>query len=236
VKDLPAQQLDYAPPLAWHRRRGVRRWVVLGLIALVGVWCGPGLWHHARVLWWQRYCLNYSAPVGQVVYDDGPGAGDLLGQGGMTHPNVAWSSRATVAARQVACWDRLRELIDRSDPLRGRSGILYLHEGRDAQGKRQLVVVALDWRSSEQLSFSAWTPEPATPLSTLSYRSSGFHYSLPFDAGDKPLRFYAGQPDPHDPSRFTIRYELDGQPGTIEGSIDEGSVWLDVVDGPAKRK
>jgi hypothetical protein len=32
-----------------------------------------------------------------------------------------------------------------------------------------------------------------------------------------PIRFFAGQPDPNDPSHFTLRYELSGQPGIIDG-------------------
>ncbi len=48
------------------------------------------------------------------------------------------------------------------------------------------------------------------------------------------VRFYAGQPDPNDPSHFTIRYEVNDQPGTIDGWLHFGSVVeLKVRDGPA---
>lgn len=33
------------------------------------------------------------------------------------------------------------------------------------------------------------------------------------------FRFYAGQPDPADSSRFTIDYTYDGKPGTIDGEV-----------------
>jgi hypothetical protein len=37
-----------------------------------------------------------------------------------------------------------------------------------------------------------------------------------------PFRFYAGQPDPANPSRFTIDYTYQGNPGTIDGSVGDG--------------
>jgi hypothetical protein len=47
-------------------------------------------------------------------------------------------------------------------------------------------------------------------------------------------RIYAGQADPNDPARVTIRYEIDNVPGTIEGRPDEwDDLVLRVVDGPA---
>jgi hypothetical protein len=56
---------------------------------------------------------------------------------------------------------------------------------------------------------------------------------LPCSA-DRVLRIYAGQPDPNDLARFTIRYEIDNAPGTIEGRLQEdGAVSLRIVDGPA---
>jgi hypothetical protein len=33
------------------------------------------------------------------------------------------------------------------------------------------------------------------------------------------LRLFAGQPDPANPAHFTLRYELDNRPGTIDGYL-----------------
>lgn len=76
-------------------------------------------------------------------------------------------------------------------------------------------------------------------------------------AGDKPeqfkvdarewYRFYAGQVDPQDPSRFTIDYEVNGVRGTMRGWLRDngtlelkpstgamvGSRWYPLVAGPA---
>ena len=59
---------------------------------------------------------------------------------------------------------------------------------------------------------------------------------LPPDAPEQPtsirvdwreqFRVYAGQPDPADPSHFTIDYAIDGARSTIDGYLDNGSLTL----------
>lgn len=49
----------------------------------------------------------------------------------------------------------------------------------------------------------------------------------------RPLRLYAGQADPANPSRLTIIYETDGQRGTVEAVLtDELDLRFRVLDGP----
>lgn len=45
------------------------------------------------------------------------------------------------------------------------------------------------------------------------------------------LRVFAGQPDPADPSRFTIGYRLDGRTGTIDGRIRDDEIVLRPREG-----
>lgn len=55
----------------------------------------------------------------------------------------------------------------------------------------------------------------------------------------KQVRVYNGQPDPSDPSHFTIGYKVDGQRGTIDGRLadhdkpDWNRVTLNFRDGPS---
>jgi hypothetical protein len=50
------------------------------------------------------------------------------------------------------------------------------------------------------------------------------------------LRLFAGQPDPNDDSHFTIRYEVDNQPGTIDGWLQaDDTIKLQIRDGPATK-
>jgi hypothetical protein len=50
------------------------------------------------------------------------------------------------------------------------------------------------------------------------------------------LRFYAGQPDPIDPSHFTMRYNLKGQPGIIDAHLNNAgdNITIKVRSGPAE--
>jgi hypothetical protein len=61
-------------------------------------------------------------------------------------------------------------------------------------------------------------------------------------AGDRPeqvrlsgpgeFRFYAGQPDPSDPTHFTVGYDVDGAPGTIHGRLaPDGTIKLEPTTG-----
>jgi hypothetical protein len=45
------------------------------------------------------------------------------------------------------------------------------------------------------------------------------------------LRFLAGQPDPNDPSHFTIPYQLDGRDGVIDGWVKDGGIDLRPREG-----
>jgi hypothetical protein len=55
----------------------------------------------------------------------------------------------------------------------------------------------------------SWTFTPAA-----NGQSEQFDIKIP-----EVFRFYAGQPDPADPSHFTIDYDLNGQRGTIHGYL-----------------
>ena len=64
---------------------------------------------------------------------------------------------------------------------------------------------------------------------TTSESSGGPTYRIDY-AGQ--LRLYAGQPDPLDPSRFTIPYDLDGTRGTVVGHLVPGDHLSLTVNGP----
>jgi hypothetical protein len=49
------------------------------------------------------------------------------------------------------------------------------------------------------------------------------------------LRIFAGQPDPADTSHLTIKYDLDGHAGTIDGWMRFGdNLQLLIRDGPLR--
>src|SRR4051794_14362780 len=73
MRSLPSPPpLDYAPPPAWHRRRWVKRSVIVVAVALLvfgsAYKFGPLLWRQSRILYWQGRCLRYEPPQGKIVY------------------------------------------------------------------------------------------------------------------------------------------------------------------------
>jgi len=224
-------QLDYAPPEpGWRRKRFQRKfiWTLIGILVVI---LAPTILKQAQVLWWQHQCLQYTAPADQIVYDEGPDLSQRLTEPGMTK-SIMMPMSVPVSVRPVRCWDQLHKLVDRwasSAP----SAVLYLHRGQTPSGAERVVVVTLKSRDPGGLAFQCWELPPATPVQGIKYHSTGYVFSIPWDKGTNPLQLYAGQPDPNNPSHFTIRYNLGGQQGTIDGFLGIG-VTLRVKDGPAK--
>ena len=67
-------------------------------------------------------------------------------------------------------------------------------------------------------------------ISPLSPRMTAVDAPPVIDYGNR-LRFYAGQPDAADASNFTIDYELDGRPGTIDGWLRNDGLQLRPREG-----
>jgi hypothetical protein len=124
-------------------------------------------------------------------------------------------------------------------------GTLFMHELRNKPGHRRLAVVqrvpsnvpfiyplGLQVALYEPATF--WSPAKDASLPPLAVRGSRLSGLIPL-VPIQPLRFYAGQLDPNDPAHFTIKYELAGAAGMVDGRLNEtgDDIVLQVVSGPA---
>jgi hypothetical protein len=221
VRVPPSATLDYVPSPPLRRRRLIRRGILL--VTLVGVciagyrW-GPQGFHKALFLYHQPRCLAYTAPPEQVVFDSDPARVAILAQ----DPNFVISGgcafRKPPADWQAVC----AGLSPIAAPT---SALLFLHE-RTSGGIRRLI--AIDRRAGVRSSplflvgydVEGGVIEPATL--TRPAREIPFAYVIRVVDMVGPLtdlRIYAGQPDPADASRFTIRYEFGGKTHTVEGHV-----------------
>jgi hypothetical protein len=151
------------------------------------------------------------------------------------------------AASFPRCWKRLLELNPPSPTspfLPGiRSGaILFLHERISPQGHRRLVCMRY---YPETYSFTArfidgyncaMTIRPPADWSSTP-PSSGTNLALNVEAvfprHPPHLRVWAGQIDPDDGSRFTIRYQAWGTIDTLEGRLlDNDTIRLTALKPP----
>jgi hypothetical protein len=119
-----------------------------------------------------------------------------------------------------------------------------MHELRDKSGRPRLVIVARDslafWPIFSPFNLQATVWEPATfttdPAVVPMKNPKMWDYNGPgYDLPSRDLRFYAGQLDPADPGHFTVRYELEGQPGIVDGRLNEtgDDVVFQITSGPA---
>lgn len=226
--------LSYAPPPPGRRRRRARRvgLVLLAVgIAFAGWRWGPAARDRAGLLYWQHRCATYAPPADQIVYASGPTDVAAL------KPDPAYvvqpfgpPTGAPVAARRPPdCFDRYppAEAMAVSSSIPP-GPVLFLHERRTPGGERRIVVVRLypvSWVPIVSHTIGPaglWAGPTVDPRPGI---STAFFYTT--DPTRHRLRIFAGQPDPADLSRFTIAYELDGQPGTVLGQL------TDTPAGPA---
>ena len=252
-----APALGDAPPHAWHRRRRPRLiaaalllLVAAGVALFAWVRYGPWLDKRSAMLSAQRACLEYSpAPDSAVFRQDADVTYDAKpwSQPSLRQPNVppAWQN---YHARHVAPFSSIPNSSIQSQ------GTLFLHERRSPGGFRKLVAVELRvvWhRQGTTFQAAKRAIEPGTlrrePRETwggptFPDRSKtnlvGQTQDL-FQANyGSAVRFLPGVPDPADPSRFTIDYEVGDRRETIDGRLDDDdSVTLKLRNADdAKRK
>jgi hypothetical protein len=218
MTDSPPQ-LDYAPQPAWHRRKSAHR-IILAAVLLLGLlaslkWAAPA-WNHARLLYYQRRCLSHLDPSNKILYD----------------------SKAPPASANLSDWQNFYALFS---PPGGRSGVmLFVHELRHKDGTPRLVAIeASNHPQTIPAEFNAATQtfEYTTiqPAGLFKYAKLSFNDSwkstLKLQDG-APLQINAGQPDPADPSHFTLQYHYANRRGIIDGWLNEDDTILLEPRGP----
>jgi hypothetical protein len=183
----------------------------------------------------QRRWMEASLPATQVVYEEDRAAAVALLQSSPDYREEYFPD-----SRERASWGasvcRYVPPAYHFDYQSG--GGLFLH-GRVSRGGHERIVavsptVYYVCRHYREIGFTFSTGTPATRvLSSSPVFRSFLPHRLPLN-GDERLRIYAGQPDPVDLSHWTMRYEINGVPGTIDGWLsDNEGIWLQVRDGPA---
>jgi hypothetical protein len=212
-----AYPLIYAPPpRPWHRRERARRVLALVAIAILSLasyrW-GPPVWNQARMLYWQRECLAFTPPPGQMVWDDGLPSG-----GSMKTPH---------GAAPPVCWARLQRCIGGT----GAPGALaLLHELRSKNGVRRLVAIGDTGMGGlmplcvviEPGSLRTSPKVVNVPVEVkLDDVDPEFLFLSASQGPHASTRIFAAQLDPGDAAHFTIRFEYKGRSSVVcQGSVD----------------
>lgn len=236
ISNADVAHLDYAPAAPFRRRRRIRRMVaILFLLAIAwpAYWYGPPLWEKSKVLYYQRRCLAFEAPPEQVVFDDD--SADLAVVGArrdyqvLANKDYHAPSFPKMAAFSPSCWNDFTSAAVPSRSAAGAAAVVFCHELTSRDGVRRLVVVqrasdpgdfnynvlSLDAVIIQPGTFSA-KPIDVTPPGVIMWLTGAVARQM------TPLRIYAGQVDPSDPSRFTIRYAMGKNEHLAEGRLSDG--------------
>jgi hypothetical protein len=227
---------------SWRDR--ARRSVLLSGIALgipAAIYAAPDAWSklqaNGEIAGYQQQCMLHRRPAMQVVYDDDDAETSsperIDPACGYIADRFSVDSRRFVAL-PADCWT---SLMERTNPCDQRTRIpLFLHE-RSACELRRLVAVSLEDRRDDAdsitLTLGCYRMEPATSLSPKALESSACRLKIPCNPAKTAVRFFAGEPDPTNPARFLIRYEINDAKGLLIGCLSpDDSVTLRVACGP----
>jgi hypothetical protein len=241
--------LHYAKaPSPWPRR--VRR-ILLGLLLAAAGWAcwrfGRYAWNQARVLYWQRQCMNFALPRGTVVYEEEPTAAARLLKSAeyssyplRRSPGPSPATPVQAASLVPSCWRSLTasaKLPTTSFLFVGRlSGkgapaIIFLHQRISPGGHRRLICVsyAPDTDTFQpafirSYDYDTYTATPATwtrPMGVPPMYGDGFDVKSGYPRHAPLVRVYAGQPDADDPAHFTVRYQMWGQEDVLDGRLQD---------------
>jgi len=222
-------QLHYEVNLRRFPRRLVK-WMlaVLVLASVYAAWTfGPRALRHGRYLAAQRAMLRHTLAHDMLVFDMERFATELLKNEKLYRPWPELQSGRHAYA--PAAFYYPFKLDPYLPTPRGIDGVLFMHRIENPAGDDRLVIAWISVRNmntalTTDISISAAAYEPAKlkPSTTLTLvpgsKAQLFHTTY-----WPPLRLWAGQPDPHDPTHFTIPYSL------AVGS--EGNEWRRTIDG-----
>jgi len=208
--------------------------------------------------------MDYSQPASMVVYDDDPNDWKTLAkrpdfgliyEGPETIPlnDPPFGFMPPVWGENPAAWICSDGSWLRAGFPDRRENLAFLHGRRSPAGHERLVAVKfvaiLQWQSgcdiyllaaAYRLASSRSGSKVQRLLVKESNRATWSRNSLLLipnaTQGVSRSQVFAGQADPGDQSRFTVRYAIDGAPGNVEGRLNnDDSISLKVLDGPATR-
>lgn len=221
--------LEYAP--ARGRRRRFLRWVmraILAMAVMLSAWLwGPLAWRQIEMLYWQRMCRTIELPDDTLAFDSAQAAIRLPVQ-------RYWAQYVRATAEVGPALSGL--------PLHG--SLVFVGELKTPSGEPRIVAIALtsqrNWWLNGYLdpgiNYQHWVLTPGTLIRPPQSIDQAIKTLSPADALPPvgSTRFFFGQRDSSDPSRFTLRYEVDGTRYTIDASLDDqGQLTLKQRNPPA---
>jgi hypothetical protein len=230
--------------LSYGRRRNGRFRILAAIACSVVLIVGgfvvlcvrSGLSNRANDLWLEHRCASYSQPPDLIVYEeDSERTGKLIRSGRYQLLRMPPDSAKFPTPVVFGPFEPIRRFWGYSLET---ATATFLHQLHSPDGEAWLVIVNSSIYSStnEQRTVSlcafARTLLPIFHGGVREGKGNGTYWIEL--AGNDRFRMFAGQPS-SEPSKFVIRYELNGESGNIEGEVaDDGTVSLRVTNGKLK--
>jgi hypothetical protein len=235
---MTASQLDYEPAAHTRRRRRRKFFLVSSaLIVLIGlaVYLGPSAWRHLKHRYWLHAAENYSLPTTCVVYEEDPARTTVL-LNDPNYQNGGWTSPGWMP--YVARVAPPLRYFTASEAFRGMPTPLFLHARSTPSGQQRLVFLWPVGGCIRPDGSGGSSAQNQTRVELIASVYDGSNVTEtrvdlilgPVELAENPpstlyLRFFAGQPDPSDPTHFTVPYELGDYHDTLDARVlDDGSV------------
>ena len=245
-KTVPSQPLQYQPRLNASRDRWKAHFKLVAfvvfviLVGLLAEYIRTELWPSWRrkihLYTSQRACLNFTAPADQIVFETNPAKVAILANNknytvvnGCAYHKIP-EEWATIYANTFA----LARFPDA--PV----SMIFLHE-RNIAGQKHLLALECFCNNQKSplllLGYDVLFYHP-DPSAKHPYETGCWVNQLPdpnkiINTPSLDLRIYAGQPIPGDPTRFTVRYENNGETFLAKLHINDKG-WL-VVEERSKQ-
>jgi hypothetical protein len=174
--------------------------------------------------------MTYAPPADLVVYEEDTAAAEaLLARPGGEYARGRDGPLVTCAMHRPRCLTAFAAASGMGTVSNG--AVLFLHERTSRTGVRRLVVICCSPEDVPSVTLAGglneWECVPGVWGTPPQYSSPPVDRLVPLRQGKEArVRFFAGQADPSDASRFTIRYERDGKPGTIGGRLSDSGGWV----------
>ncbi len=184
----------------------------------------------------QRQCMLHSASPEQIVYDDDQATLRAVKE---SDPALGYFKTHNIPNARTHVGRAIKPLTELCNYDGGYPMPLFLHGRADSSGYQHLVYVHFSGRHEDvanpTLILTSVSQAPITPFGYPDLFVRDYRVVFPRQSNDTPVRFYAGQPNPVDPSRFVLNFEIQGQRGEIEGRLDDDRfVTLKLLSGPGE--
>jgi hypothetical protein len=209
----------------------------------------PDAFNRARLLWVQSRCATFDFPKDTVVFDSDPSTNASL----LADPDhyVAITDAQVwpltgVARREPECWVSLKSILFPGRnfwPPGPAAPKAMVHLLRNRNGVERLVAIIVAPSPPPAPNANPIYPNTSMGVVAAIVRPGDWNLPPRWDGNSvflrdpfqsaRRLRVYSVDLDPNDPSRFTLRYEIDGQPGTVDGKLeDDATLSLKVRGAP----